>query len=140
MYDGRTQEEHDQRLRAVLQYLVSSGMTLNKQKCIFSVSKVKFLGQIIDSQGIHPDLNKIKAIEMMEAPKDVSGVRRLLGTVNQLGKFIPNLAEITHPIRDLLIKDNSWILGADQQEAFREIKKALTSTLVLAHFNPTTKP
>jgi hypothetical protein len=57
-----------------------------------------------------------------------------------LGKFIPILAEITYLIGDLLIKDNSWILGADQQEAFREIKKALTSTLVLAHFNPTTKP
>ena len=54
----------------------------------------------------------------MEAPKDISGVRRLLGTVNQLGKFIPNLATMTQPIRDLLTKDNHWIWGADQQKAF----------------------
>ena len=38
---GRTQEEHDQRLQAVLQCLTSAGITLNKQKCLFSVNRVK---------------------------------------------------------------------------------------------------
>ena len=41
---GRTQEEHDERLALVLQRLLESGMTLNKEKCKFSGSRVNFLG------------------------------------------------------------------------------------------------
>jgi hypothetical protein len=41
----------------------------------------------------------------MEAPTDKKGVERLLGTVNYFGKFIPNLATITKPIRSLLKKE-----------------------------------
>ena len=43
---GRSQEEHDERLEAVLHRLSNANVTLNVQKCVFSVSKVKFLGQI----------------------------------------------------------------------------------------------
>ena len=71
----------------------------------------------------------------MEAPTDVAGARRLLGTVNQLGKFIPNLAQITQPIRELLVKSNQWMWEEPQQTAFTKIKEALVTSPVLAHFN-----
>ena len=44
---GGTREEHNQRLDNVLQRMSDVGMTLNRQKCHFSQSQVKFLGQII---------------------------------------------------------------------------------------------
>ena len=44
---GKTQEEHDKRLHAVLRKLEQSGMTLNKDKCMLSSTKVKFLGPIL---------------------------------------------------------------------------------------------
>lgn len=68
-----------------------------------------FLGQVIDGSGIHPDPDKVKAVQGMEPPTDVSGVRRFLGVINQLSKFIPNAADITKPIRELLVKDNQWV-------------------------------
>jgi len=46
---------------------------------------------------IKPDDNKVRAINEMPAPSDKKGVERLLGTVNYLGKFIPNLATVTKP-------------------------------------------
>ena len=49
---GATQEEHDQRLEAVLERLLSLGMTLNAEKCTFAQSSVKFLGHVIDNLGI----------------------------------------------------------------------------------------
>ena len=52
---GATQEEHDDRLRTVLKRIQESGMTLNADKCQFSQKRVKFLGHIEDSTGIHPD-------------------------------------------------------------------------------------
>ncbi|GBM88812.1 hypothetical protein AVEN_229448-1 [Araneus ventricosus] len=65
---GSTQEEHDQRLTEVCKRLKNSGMTLNAEKCIFSQTSIKFLGHIIDGQGIHPDPDKIAAIDNYQPP------------------------------------------------------------------------
>ena len=76
---GTTQEEHDQRLHQVLQRLQEKHLTLNLPKCRFSVDRVNFLGQVLDSSGVQPDPDRVKAIQEMAAPTDVSGVRRFLG-------------------------------------------------------------
>ena len=62
----------------------------------------------------------------MPAPSDKKGVARLLGTVNYLGKFIPNLATVTEPIRILLRKDTEYEWSYEQDQAFQEIKAILT--------------
>ena len=59
---GSTHKEHDERLKAVLNRLQSAGVTLNKEKCQFRKTRVQFLGQIIDGQGIKPDPAKVEAI------------------------------------------------------------------------------
>ena len=103
---GATQSQHDERIREVLKRLQKENVTLNSKKCQFSVQEVKFLGQTINESGISPDQDKVKAIIDMPEPTDVSGIRRFLGMINQLGKFTPHLAEITKPMRDLLSKKN----------------------------------
>ena len=79
---------------------------------------------------------KVKAVQKVPAPKNVSDVRRFLGMVNQLGKFSPNLAEKTRPLRELLRKDRAWVWGIMQQRAFEEVKGTLTTAPVLALFDP----
>ena len=101
---GRTQTKHDQRLEAVLLRIKESGLTLNKDKCVFSKPQVKFLGQVLSASGISPNPDKVSAVEKMRPPTSVGEVRRFLGMVNQLGKFVPNLADLTKPLRDLLSK------------------------------------
>lgn len=133
---GRTREEHDDRLREVLQRLSDLGMTLNSEKCLFAQSSVKFLGHVIDSQGIRPDPNKVSAIEHFSRPTNVSDVRRFLGMVNQLSKFSPNLADMTQPMRELLVKENAWAWGDAQEKAFGSVKRALAASPVLALFDP----
>ena len=78
---GRTQEEHDVRLHQTLKKIQAAGLTLNN---VFSKISVKFLGQVIDSDGIRPDPDKIKAIHDVQEPQNVSDIRRFLGMVNQL--------------------------------------------------------
>ena len=132
---GRTTEEHDERLERVLQRLQEAGLTLNQQKCQFSRSQVKFLGQIVDASGIRPDPDKVRAIQSVELPKTVSDVRRFLGMTNHLSKFAPNLAETTKPLRDLLNKENQWVWGQPQQKAFQDIQTALTTSPILSLFD-----
>ena len=79
---GKCQDEHDQRLTAVLERLQEAKVTLNKDKCKFSVTWVRFLGHIIDNSGIHPHSEKLEAIQKMPTPKSVSDVRRFLGMAN----------------------------------------------------------
>lgn len=56
--------------------------------------------------------------------------------VNQSGKYIPNLAELTHPLRERLSKKNAWIWGPQQRSAFEGIKEKLSSAPALAIFDP----
>ena len=66
---GKTQEEHYARLKKVLEKLQTVGLPLNHSKCEFSLSQVKFLGRVVNSQGVSPDPDKTKAILQMEEPK-----------------------------------------------------------------------
>lgn len=68
---GKTQEEHDERLQAVLRRLRDANLTLNKKKCTFSCSRVKFLGQVLTKAGISSDPDKVAAILELPAPTNV---------------------------------------------------------------------
>ena len=81
---GRTVEEHDDRLTKVLQRLEEAGLTLNREKSQFLLSQVKFLGQVVDRNGICPDPEKVAAIQNVKSPSNVGDVRRFLGMVNHL--------------------------------------------------------
>ncbi|KAL9985670.1 hypothetical protein ACROYT_G008096 [Oculina patagonica] len=101
---GRNQIEHDVRVRAVLFRLQKAGLTLNIQKCEFSQGRLKFLGHIVDAQGVNADPEKTNAIGQFPTPKNVTELQRFMGMVNQLGKFVPGLADINAPLRQLFAK------------------------------------
>ena len=70
---GDNQEEHDQRLTAVLERLEAANVTLNWEKYKFKVAKVNFLGHVVDRQGIRADQSKTTAILQMKAPTNGDG-------------------------------------------------------------------
>ncbi|UYV66480.1 hypothetical protein LAZ67_4001837 [Cordylochernes scorpioides] len=133
---GATQEEHDERLRCVLRKLQDSGLTLNKEKCIFSVKEIKFLGHLITERGVLPDPNKVQAIREFPSPSSISEVRRFLGMVNFTGKFIPDLSTILYPLNQLLVKRNDWRWDSAQEEAFEKVKKLLSTSPALTLLTP----
>ena len=133
---GKDQAQHDNRLNQVLNRLAESKITLNKVKCEFSVSKVKVLGHIVSSEGIAADPEKIEAIRHLAIPRNVSEVRSFLGMVDHVSKFADHLASKTKPLRELLKKKNTWVWGQPQDQAFTEIKEALTTAPILALYEP----
>ena len=90
---GRDQAQHDQRLKQVLDGLAQRKLMFNLEKCSFSQSRMQYLGQIIDSEGIRKHPSKVKAINDMAEPQDIASLRHFLGLVNHLMKFCPNLTE-----------------------------------------------
>lgn len=101
---GKDRETHDARLRAVLNRLLTTGMTLNPEKSVFGANSVTFLGHKVGVNGIEADASKVSAIVNMEQPSNVTEVQRFLGMVNFLGKYIPGKSEILEPIH-LLFKE-----------------------------------
>ena len=133
---GRDQAEHNARLEAVLRRIEEAGVTLNPEKCEFSKDKLTFLGHVINSNGIQADPEKTEAIRNMLPPTSVPELRRFMGMVNQLGKFTPNLAELTQPLRELLSKSRAWIWGPPQAKAFKLVKEELSKPTTLALYDP----
>ena len=84
---------------------------------------------MISEDGIRSDPEKIESVEDMTTPQNVSDVRRFLRMVNQLGRFIPHLAEKTKPLRDLLRKKNQFHCGQAQQESFKNSRMSLSQHL-----------
>lgn len=78
---------------------------------------------------------KTKAVREMEQPKSVSEIWRFMGMANQLGKFSPNLAEYSQPLRELLSSKSAWVWGPPQDEAFQRIKDELAKPTTLALYN-----
>lgn len=136
---GKTVEEHNRSLRNVLKKLQQTGITLNKDKSIFSVKTVKFLGHNISPEGISVDPDRITAITKMQAPSNVKELQRFLGMINFIGRSIPNRSTICEPLNILLKQDNTWLWGPSQQNAFDQIKMLITTALVLAIFDPAKK-
>ena len=114
-----TEMKHDCRVNSVLDWCKKINLTLNKEKCVFKVKKVTFISHKVTQEEIKPDDKKLRAIKDMPAPTDKKGVERLLGTVNYLGKFIPNLASVTEPIVVLLRKDIEFHWSHQQVKAFQ---------------------
>ena len=75
-----------------------------------------------------PDPHKTSAIVAMERPKTPTELKRFMGVVNQLGKFIPYIADISQPLCVLPCSKKSWVWGPSQETAF-----------VLALYDPDTE-
>ena len=112
-----------------------AGVTLN-EKCKFSVDSVKFLGHMISKEGIQMDPEKVQAISNFPRPTNISELRWFLGMVNHVEKFATHMADTTKPLRDLMKKETECNWDEPQAKAFLTVKKQLSSTPVLAHYNP----
>ena len=132
---GRSQEEHDTRLKNALNRCEQTELILNKDKCVINSSFLTYIGHELSSEGVKPDKMKLKAISEMPSPADRKGVMRLLGTVNYLSTIIPNMSQVTEPIRLLLRQDIEFQWNYEQETAFSQIKDILTGNPVLKYFD-----
>ena len=136
LISGETQEIHDQRLKRVMETIRAAGLRLNKDKCRLSRPELNFLGQVVTKDGIAPNQERVKAITAMEPPQNVSELRRLLGMVNYIGRYLPNLSTVLQPLNELLKSERDWCWGPQQDRAFTEVKRLISSAPVLAFFDP----
>ena len=132
---GRDINEHNKRMTETLRRIQAAGVTLNPSKCEFGKTQLKFLGHLVDQDGVRADPKKTSAIIDMKPPTNITEMRRFMGMVTQLGKFSQNLADLTQPLRQLLSKQSAWLWGPHQERAFKSVKEELAKPTTLAHYD-----
>lgn len=121
-------EEHIDHLQQVLKKLQEAGLKLKLAKCAFAATSIKCLGNIIDAEGIHADPDKIAAIKNLPRPLTPSDVRSFLGTANYYRAFVKDFAHLMLPLQELTKKRTRFLWTDECEQAFIDIKEALTST------------
>ena len=132
----KTHQDHDKNLKEVLKRCLEKGTKFNEDKLEVAVTEVQYFGHFFTSSGLKPDPSKVPAIVNMEPPKNKAELETLLGMVNYLSKFAPNLSQVTSPMWQLLTKNAEFIWDQIQNDAFEKVKCVLTQTPVLAYFDP----
>ncbi|XP_065089500.1 uncharacterized protein K02A2.6-like [Ochlerotatus camptorhynchus] len=133
---GRNEEEHQHNLQLTLARTKEYGFTVRIEKCSFGMQQVKYLGQILDGNGIRPDPEKIASIVSMPPPHDVSTLRSYLGAVNYYGKYVKEMRTLRHPMDQLLKAGVKFEWSPACQASFDRFREILQSPLLLTHYNP----
>ena len=132
---GTTCEEavidHDNSLIDLLQRCRERNFKLNPSELRFKQQKVKYNGHIFTADGIPPDPDKVEALTKMLRPRNKAEVRRFLGMINYMAKFLPKLSELSEPLRNLTKEETQFIWSDVQVNAFLKLKKMLTEPPLL---------
>lgn len=129
-----TFEEHMQMLRAAAQKLKDANLSINFNKCQFCKPSLKYLGFIIDGDGLRTDTEKLECIMNYPRPKTVTEMRRFLGFASWYRRFVSNFAALSAPLHNLtksLSKHKQLVWTAPALKAFQDLKSALVSPPVL---------
>ncbi|XP_060083465.1 uncharacterized protein LOC132563689 [Ylistrum balloti] len=132
---GETREQHDARLRSALETARKANVKLNKSKCQIAATELNYIGHTLSAQGLKSDAEKVKAIQEMPDPEDKAGLMRFMGMVQYVAKFIPNLAEVSAPLRQLLENDVCWDWGQSQQNSYKRLKDLVSEAPVLKFYD-----
>jgi hypothetical protein len=136
---GRTEEEHDRRLRRLMEVARKNGLIFNPKKTKIKAPSITFFGCVYDKEGIHPDPKKVKAIHDMDPPTTQTELQTFLGMVNFMRPFIAGLSTLTAPLRELLKQDCEFSWNSTFNQAFNRIKDAVIADCTLRYYD-TAKP
>ena len=130
IYSG-SGEEHEEHLRIVLQTLREHRLYAKLSKCQFWLDSVAFLGHIVSAEGVSVDPQKVEAILNWKPPTSVTEIRSFLGLIGYYRKFVEGFSKIARPLTRLTRKEEPFLWSEACQQSFDELKRRLTSALVL---------
>lgn len=128
---SQTFEEHLSILEEVFRRIREANLSVNWEKCHFCRSELKYLGYVIDNNGLHVDPDKVQAMLLMPPPKSVKDVRGLIGTFSWYRRFVPDFSTLISPLTALLRKGKKFLWTPECEASFRKIKECLVQAPVL---------
>ena len=131
-----SKEDHLKLLYKCLKKLDEDNLRINLPKCHFAKTEIEWLGHKFSQSGIAPLESKTAAIAALSAPNNLKQLRSFLGSVHYLGKFIPNLSQLCHPLRPLLKKNTKIVWNTEHETHFQATKNKVANATENTHYNP----
>ena len=135
VYDP-TEKQHDANLHNLMLVARQHGPVFNLDKCHIKETKLQFFGMLFDTEGVHPDPEKMEAIRAMQEPQDTQELQTFFGIATYMAPFIPNLSIMSEPLRNLLKRDADFQWSPSHKTAFENIKKSICREILLTYFDP----
>jgi len=134
---AKTEEEHDQLVKEVLERLQQNGLAVSPEKCVWKAKEVEFLCYIIGQDGTRMNQDKVEAILFWQCPTSLTETQSFVGFANFYRRFIKDYSRTARLLTELTKKTEKWNWNAEAEAAFNELKKRFTTAPVLAHFDAT---
>ena len=128
---SKTEEQHEQHLRDVLQILRNNQLYAKLSKCDFWLKSIAFLGHVVSEGGVSVDPAKVQSIMEWKQPKTVTEVRSFLGLAGYYRKFVQDFSKIALPLTQLTRKNEKFDWNEEREKSFQELKKRLVSAPLL---------
>ena len=132
---GKDDDEHDARLKQVLDRARDVNLKFNAKKCRIRQEEVPHVGHVLSKDGLKPDPKTIRAVKEMKPPQNTKERKTFLGFIQYLGKFMPNMATVSAPLRELLEKNIAWHGDQEQEASFERLKQMASSTPVRGYYD-----
>ena len=128
-----TWRDHLQHIRFMLQRLQEAGLTVKLCKCQFGMQQCTYLGFVVGSGLLRPEVDKLQAIKQLPIPNTKRDIRAFLGITGYYRKFIANYATVAAPLTDLTKKNfPNLVTWTDCcAKAWQALKDVLCSSPVL---------
>ena len=136
MIYGSSLEEHDKRLKTVLERLELHAVVLIIAKCLFGVRSTEFDDHLITDMGVRPLPSNVNGLRKLTAPVDAKQLKSFISAAGFYMRFIPHFVEIVEPLRCLPRQGVEWEHHEEHHEAFSSVLDAITSATTLAHERP----
>jgi len=136
---SKSEEEHIELVRWVLQNLTKNNLCINIDKSLFHIPEEEFVGFQVAKQGIQMSQKKVENIVNWPAPRNVKEVKRFIGFTNFYHRFIQGFSSLTLPIQELIHNCLMWYWSKQCEKAFVELKRKFTRAPILCHYHPERK-
>ena len=147
------QSEHEKIVSEVLKRLHDNGMAISLGKCVWMKKEVKYLGYVVNNEGLRPIPKKVEAIRNIAPPKKQKDLlaflgaanfyRRSLSGLNKNNKYY-NTAALIQCLYEIATEKGlnskkfleKWNSDKKYKTAFDDAKQLLQKAANLVHLNP----
>ena len=128
---SKSQAEHEEHLKIVLQLLRENQLYAKLSKCEFWLQQIDFLGHTVSKDSIRVDSKKVEAVVYWPRPTNATEICSFLGFAGYYRKFIQDFSRIATPLTQLTRKQKKFVWDDACEQSFQRLKQCLTSAPVL---------
>ena len=123
---------HLESLKKTFERCRETNLKLHLGKCFLGMESGILLGHVVSKNGLKVDLDKVKPILALTAPKNIREIRGFLGCVGYYRRFIENYARKALPLTELLKKEEEFSWTPKRQAAFEDLKLTVSRAPILS--------